>query len=103
MKNRSVVAVVLLPFITFGIYSLYWHVSTKGELNEKSASIPTAWLLIIPIVGIWWLYKYYEAVEDATAGKTSKVLLIVLALFVTPLVSMAICQDAYNNMGSDVQ
>jgi hypothetical protein len=98
MKNRSVLAVVLLPFITFGIYSLYWHVSTKGELNAKGAEIPTAWLIIIPFVNIWWMWKYYEGAEKVTNGKVSGVLMFVLALLVTSLISSAICQDAYNKL-----
>jgi hypothetical protein len=52
MKNRNVVAVVLLPFVTFGIYSIYWEVVTKNELNAQGAQIPTAWLLIVPFVNI---------------------------------------------------
>ena len=43
MKHRSPIAVFLLPLITFGIYSIYWKVKTKGEMNEKGAQIPTAW------------------------------------------------------------
>jgi len=42
MKNRNVIAVVLLPFVTFGIYGIYWFVKTKGELNQNGADIPTA-------------------------------------------------------------
>jgi hypothetical protein len=98
MKNRSVLAVVLLPFITFGIYTLYWHVSTKRELNAKGAEIPTAWLIIIPLVNIWWTWKYYEGAEKVTDGKVSGVLMFVLALLVTSLISSAICQDAYNKL-----
>ena len=98
MKNRSIWAVLLLPFVTFGIYIIYWFVSTKGELNRKGAEIPTAWLLIVPLVNIWWLWKYYEGAEKVTDSKVSGVLMFVLDLFVTTLVPMAICQDAYNNL-----
>ena len=73
MKQRSVAAVVLLPLVTFGIYNLYWHVSTKGELNERGASIPTAWLLIIPIANLFWLYKYYEGAEQVTDKKVNAI------------------------------
>ena len=50
MKNRNPIAVALLPLITFGIYSLYWQVKTKGEMNSLGADIPTAWLIVIPLV-----------------------------------------------------
>lgn len=98
MKNRSIVAVVLLPFVTFGIYTLYWFVSTKGELNQKGAQIPTAWLLIIPFVNIFWMYKYYEGAEQVTGGKANAVMLFLIGLLVTNLISSAIAQDAYNNL-----
>lgn len=98
MKKRSVAAVILLPIITIGIYALYWFVKTKGELNEKGASIPTAWLLIIPLVNIWWIWKYFDGVDHVTNGKVNGVLMFVLDLFVTALIPMAICQDAYNKM-----
>lgn len=98
MKNRSIAAVILLPFITLGIYSLYWFVKTKGELNSRGANIPTAWLLIIPLVNIWWMWKYYEGAEQVTSSKVNGLLLFVLGIFVTSLISMALCQDAYNKI-----
>jgi hypothetical protein len=50
MKKRNPLAVVALSIITCGIYDLYWLVSTKKVLNEKTQShTPTIWLLIFPI------------------------------------------------------
>ncbi len=100
MKNRSLAAVILLPFVTFGIYTLYWFVSTKGELNAKGANIPTSWLLIVPFVNIYWMYKYYEGAEQVTAGKTNALLLFLLGLFVTNIISSTIAQSAYNDLTS---
>jgi hypothetical protein len=98
MKNRSVLGVVLFPLVTFGIYALYWLVSTKGELNEKGATVPTAWLLIVPFVNLYWLWKYYEGAEQVTSGKVNGVLMFVLGLFITPLIPYALCQSAYNSL-----
>ena len=33
------------------------------------ASIPTAWLLIVPIAQLYWFYTYYRAAEQVTAGR----------------------------------
>ncbi len=99
MKKRGIVAVILLPFVTFGIYGWYWFVKTKGELNDKGANILTAWVWLIPFGSIYWLWKYYEGAEKVTNGKVNGILNFVLSVFVTGLISMAICQDAYNNMG----
>ncbi len=50
MKKRNPITVFLLSVITFGIYDLYWLVSTKKVLNEKTRShTPTIWLLVIPV------------------------------------------------------
>lgn len=98
MKKRSPVAVLLLPFITFGIYALYWQIITKIEMNKVGAKIPTAWLLIIPIVNIWWLWKYCEGVEQVTNDKMSGVLAFLL-IFLLGIIGAAIVQDSLNKVG----
>lgn len=99
MKNRSPVAVLLLPFVTFGIYSLYWQIVTKIEMNEKGANIPTAWLIIVPIVNIWWLWKYCEGVEQITNSKMSGVLAFLL-IFLLGFIGEAIIQDSFNKVSA---
>lgn len=96
MKHRSPLAVFFLSLLTFGIYSLYLLVVTKGEMNSLGAKIPTAWLVIVPIVSIWWLWKYGEGVEQVTGGKLSGVLAFVLIWLVGPI-GQAIVQDSFNN------
>lgn len=96
MKKRNPLAVALLPFVTFGIYGLYWEVKTKGEMNALGATIPTAWLIIVPFVNIWWLWKYSEGVEKVTSGKLSGVLAFVLMLLLGSI-GAAIVQDSFNN------
>lgn len=98
MKNRNPLAVFLLPFVTFGIYGLYWLVKTKGEMNSKGATIPTAWLIIVPLVNIWWYWKYSEGVEQVTGGKLSGVLAFIL-LFLLGTIGAAIVQDSFNKVG----
>jgi hypothetical protein len=95
MNKRSVVAVILLTFVTLGIYSLIWAVKTKNEMNEAGAQIPTAWLIIVPIVGIWWWWKYSGGVEHVTGGKMSQVIAFIL-IFVLGLIGMAIVQAEFN-------
>lgn len=66
MKYRSIAAPLLLPLITFGIYSLVWSVKTKNEMNRYGTVIPSAWLLIVPVANIVWLWKYSLGVEAFT-------------------------------------
>lgn len=96
MQKRSPIAVVLLSLVTFGIYAIYWQVKTKGEMNALGAEIPTAWLIIVPLVNIWWLWKYSEGVEKVTGGKLSGVLAFIL-LWVLGPIGGAIVQDSFNN------
>jgi hypothetical protein len=95
MQQRSIVKLIVLSIITFGIYSLVWMVSTKNEMNERGAEIPTAWLGLVPIVGFWWMWKYCGGVEKVTGGKTSQVLAFIL-LAVLGVIGMAIIQDGFN-------
>lgn len=97
MQNRSPVAVFFYTLITFGIYGLYWMVKTKGEMNERGASIPTAWLIIVPFVNIWWMWKYSEGVGIVTNEKLSGVLTFIL-LWLIGVIGMAIIQDAFNKV-----
>jgi hypothetical protein len=95
MTKRSVVAVILLSIITFGIYCIVWFVKTKGEMVKHGADIPTAWLMIVPIASIWWMWKWSGGVEHVTRGKQSQAIAFIL-VFVLGLIGMAIVQVALN-------
>jgi hypothetical protein len=99
MKHRSPAAVLILSLVTFGIYGIYWEVKTKMELARLGAEIPTAWLLIIPIANLYWIYKYAVGVEKVSGGKTSAVLVLILMLLLS-VVGMAILQSEYNKMAA---
>lgn len=102
MKQRNPIAVFLLSLVTCGIYSLYWLVKTKGEMNKMGEKIPTAWIWLIPFVGsIWWLWKYSEGVEHITGEKPSGVMAFVL-LFLLGNIGQAIIQDYFNKVGEKV-
>ena len=100
MKNRSPIAVLLLPIITFGIYSLYWLVATKTELNEKAADkAPTAWLLIVPIANFYFLWKYAGAADQATKGVAAQGATFALLLLLGPI-GQAVVQSWYNKVAA---
>lgn len=97
MKHRSPAAVFLLSLITFGIYALVWEVKTKNELNRQGADIPTAWLLIVPLANLYWIWKYALGVEKVSNGKITAVLTLILMLLLS-IVGMAIMQSEYNKL-----
>ena len=57
-KKRDLVETVLLLIFTFGIYQIYWSVSTKRELNRVGGHIPNAFLMCVPIVHFYFWYMY---------------------------------------------
>jgi hypothetical protein len=95
MTNRSVVSVIVLSIITLGIYSIVWTVKTKGEMVRQGADIPTSWLLIVPIAGFYYLWKWCVGVEHVTGGKMSGGLAFVL-FFVLGVIGMGIIQAELN-------
>ena len=97
MQNRSVASVIILTLVTFGIYGLVWAVKTKNEMNAQGADIPTAWLLIVPIASLWWLWKYSAGVEHVTKGKMSAIMTLVL-FWLIGIVGMAIVQHEFNQL-----
>src|SRR5580693_4903194 len=98
MKKRSPIFVFLVGFVTIFIYSWYWLVKTKGEMNKQGQKIPTAFIWLIPIVGfIWWDWKYSEGVENVTNKEINKVLAFVVLYLLGPI-GHAIIQDYFNKV-----
>ncbi|PVU71690.1 hypothetical protein DDW05_00100 [Candidatus Nanobsidianus stetteri] len=81
LKERNILLVYILSFITLGIYYLYWLYKTKNELNELGANIPSFILYFIPIVNIYWLYRYTEGWAHVTK-KDNAILYFILFLLV---------------------
>ena len=99
MQHRDPIMVILLSIITFGIYSLFWYVTTKNEMNAKGAQIPTAWLIIIPFVNIWWYWKFCEGVELVT-NKGMGVAVAFLLLWLLGIIGEAIIQNELNKVAT---
>ena len=99
MQHRDPIMVILLSIITLGIYSLFWYVTTKNEMNAKGAQIPTAWLIIIPFVNIWWYWKFCEGVELVT-NKGMGVAVAFLLLWLLGAIGEAIIQNELNKVAA---
>jgi len=99
MKNRNPLAALLLSIVTFGIYGIVWQVKTKGEMNKLGANIPTAWLLIVPLVNLYWLWTYSKGVEKVTNGAYSGAVAFLL-LFFLGIIGMAIIQAEFNKLAA---
>lgn len=97
MTRRSPILVLILSFITFGIYSIYWFVSTKGELVARGADIPTSWLIIVPFANFWYLWKWCEGAEHVTNSAVTSVLAFILILVLGPIGQMVL-QAKFNKL-----
>ena len=98
VKQRNPALVAILGLITFGIYALYWLYSTKKELVEKGAQIPTFILIIIPIANIYWLYKYSVGAAQVLRKKDNTGLVwFILFLIIFP-VGMYLVQKELNTL-----
>jgi hypothetical protein len=97
MKQRSPIAVFFLPFLTLGIYSLVWYVKTGREMRSKGAAIPTAWLILIPIVNLYWLVKWSGGVAKVTNNSFSAIATFLVVVFLGPI-GMAIIQSSFNRV-----
>lgn len=75
IKHRSLIGITLLTIITIGIYQIYWYFITKTEMNVvngKSAKVPFFLLIFIPIINIWWFWRFAKAIEKITKGAVSR-------------------------------
>ncbi len=97
IQKRDVVMVYVLTIITFGIYGIYWSVKTKDELNSLGGDIPTAWLLIIPIASLYWLYKYSEAYSTKLKKDNNGVLWFIV-FWLIGIIMPAIVQSDLNKI-----
>jgi hypothetical protein len=95
VSYRHPVKVMLLPLVTFGIYALVWYVTLRREMNPMGAGIPSPWLLIIPIVNLFWVWKFCEGVEIVSGKKLSGPAAFCL-LFFLGVIGMAVIQDKLN-------
>lgn len=101
MQKQNPLSVFLLTLVTFGVYGIVWMARTRGEMVRKGADIPTTFLIIIPFVNFYYLWKWSQGVEHVTNGKMSWVIAFLLE-WILGAIGLAIIQDSFNNV-ADVQ
>src|SRR3989344_790287 len=97
VKHRNIFLVYLFSIITLGIYAIYWVVSTKNEINSFGAKIPTAWLIIVPIANLYWMYKYCEGFAQNVKKDDNTLLWFILSVLVG-IIMPAIVQSELNKL-----
>jgi hypothetical protein len=99
MKQRSIGMMIVLTFVTLFIYPIVWMVKTKGEMKSQGADIPSAWLIIVPIANIYFIWKWCGGVEHVTRGKLSQVVAFLVQVLLFGI-GMLIIQDGFNKVAS---
>jgi hypothetical protein len=115
-KIRNPLAPALLPFVTFGIYTLVWYYKTNKEMAELGKAtgrteelgdspmtslmaVMFGWLIIVPpFVSFWNFYKRQQAFRNMTTPGDDGLeagLGFILTLFIAP-VAYYMVQDSFN-------
>jgi len=64
-------------------------------MNALGAGIPSAWLAVVPVINVWWLWRFCQGVESTTReGLSAAVAFLLTALL--GVVGIAIIQDTLN-------
>jgi hypothetical protein len=90
IQQRNVIVCILLCVVTFGLYGIYWAVKTKDEINSLGAQIPTAWLMVIPLINIYFVYKYAEGFAGYVMKDKNTILWFILYIFIAPVAAILV-------------
>jgi hypothetical protein len=66
-------------------------------MRSKGAAIPTAWLILIPFVNLYWLVKWCGGVGKVTNNSFSGIAAFLVIFFLGPI-GMAIIQSSFNRV-----
>ncbi len=109
LKNRSVVAVIILSLVTFGIYNLYWVWVTARDLDNEgnNSLVPPViqFILYLFTAYIGWIVFALCADSNINAiraqrglpQKDNKIIYIVLAI-VLPIALAGLVQNDINEL-----
>lgn len=105
IAERSIVAAIILSFVTCGIYQIYWMImlndevnTLSGEQNATSGGMVFLFSLITcGIYGIYWAYKMGERCDRINkVNGNSHILYLVITLLGFGIVNYCLMQDTIN-------
>ena len=103
MEKRNIIAMIVLAFITFGIYILYWYIKFQIELKkqtEEGFDGLAHFLISIATLGIYALYWQFAAGKRlAKQGADDwSILYLLLALFSLGWINPFLMQHQANKL-----
>ena len=109
MKKRNVIVMLILCFITCGLYTIYWMYAAREEFRNVSGYSDINPLLELLLCLIcfpyyyYWVYKFSADIgkyrqETGRRGSDVSVINLILAIFGFGLVSDLIIQTQLNEL-----
>lgn len=95
VRPRSPATCAVLGAVTGGLFCFYWFFVTARELNEEGASVPSGWWMFVPVVNLWWFWRWCEGVGVYTRDYLSAATALVY-LLVVPVV------EGFGVLGTDL-
>ncbi|MFA6860277.1 MAG: DUF4234 domain-containing protein [Clostridia bacterium] len=103
MQKRSLVAMILLTLITFGIYGIYWYCSFQNQLKKNTGmgfgGVGHFFVSIITfgIYGLYWSFAVGKRIE-ALGGKNNGIIYLILTLIGFGWVANLLMQNEVNQL-----
>ena len=69
---------------------------TSREMRALGATIPTAWLLLLPGLGVYWFFKWCRAVSYVTNRRTNTGAAFILSMM--PVIGVILLQSEFNQV-----
>ena len=82
IKEKNILAVYLLAIFTLGVYAVVWSVKSKRDINSLGGDIPNSFLMFVPVVNIYWIYKYSEGFACHVKKDDNTILYFLVSFFV---------------------
>ena len=89
MKRRSIVMMIVLTIITFGIYSIYWTCSFQNQLKKNTGKgfggfgHLLALMFTFGIYGIYWQYAAGRRLAELGAQDNSTIYVVLVFVFLS--------------------
>ncbi|MFH1240165.1 MAG: carboxypeptidase regulatory-like domain-containing protein [Candidatus Diapherotrites archaeon] len=100
IKYRNPILVILLTVVTLGIYGIYWMYKTKKEINSLGAKIPNIILLFIPLIQLFFIYKYADGYAKFVKKDNKTIIWLLLFIFLSPI-AVFLFQSELNNYSNN--
>lgn len=58
--TRNPLFVFTASLLTLGAYMVYWHFQIAREIRSFGGSLPSAWLQFVPLVNLYFFYRFID-------------------------------------------